>query len=557
MAARQFDAIIVGAGFGGLYMLHKLRTLGFTAHAIEAGADVGGTWYWNRYPGARCDVESMEYSYSFDEALQQEWRWTERYAAQPEILSYARHVAERFDLRRDISFSTRVTAATFDEEQERWIVETDRGETFTGRFVVMATGCLSTPNRPAIPGIDAFAGDIYMTGQWPHEGVDFTGQRVAVIGTGSSGIQAIPVIAREAAQTTVFQRTPNYIAPARNHPMTAEYEAGFRTSYPEKRAEARQTFLGIRAQGEPAHVPAMSVSGEERTALYEAGWERGGLSVLGSFPDLLVDREANETLAQFVRARTRERVVDPEVADLLCPKDYPVGSKRMCIDTGYFETFNLPNVTLVDLRAEPIERIAPAAVVTSAGEYPCDAIVLATGFDAMTGTLGRIAIAGRGGQLLTEAWADGPHTYLGLAMAGFPNLFLITGPGSPSVFSNMLMSIEQHVEWIAQCLADLRNTCAATIEPDAAAQAAWDEHSAAVAAPTVCVDASSWYTGANVPGKPRGFMVYLGGVPGYRAICDGVTRSGYAGFAIDGRAIPPPADFMVLAAGLQEAEAAA
>jgi cyclohexanone monooxygenase len=546
MAESDFDAIIVGAGFAGLYMLHKLRGLGLSAHIYEAGEDVGGTWFWNRYPGARCDVESMEYSYSFDQELEQEWRWTERYAPQPEILSYIRHVAERFDLRRDISFATRVVSADFDEGSGLWSVATDAGETRRARFCIMATGCLSTPNRPDIPGLDSFAGGVYMTGQWPHQGVDFSGHKVAVIGTGSSGIQSIPAIAKQAAHTTVFQRTANYIAPARNHPMTQEYEADFRANYRSRRKEALQTFLGIGTRGEPAHVPAMSVSKEERNALYEDGWRRGGLGVLGSFPDLLVDREANETLAEFVRGKTLERVNDPAVADLLCPRDYPVGSKRMCIDTDYFETFNRDDVDLVDLNAEPIERITANGLVTAKRQVALDAIVLATGFDAMTGTLAKIAIAGRGGQRLGEAWADGPHTYLGLAVAGFPNLFMITGPGSPSVFSNMLVSIEQHVDWIGQCLADLRARGADTIEVLPQAQEAWDEHSAAVAAPTVCPDALSWYTGANVPGKPRGFMVYLGGVPSYRAICDAVARDGYRGFAIDGVASAPPGDFAAL-----------
>jgi len=556
MTGRQFDAIIVGAGFAGLYMLHKLRGLGLTAHVFEAGDDVGGTWYWNRYPGARCDVESMEYSYSFDQALEQEWRWSERYATQPEILTYAQHVAERYDLRRDITFSTRVTAATFDEASNLWIVETDRGQRLAARFCIMATGCLSSVNRPDIPGLDRFEGRVYQTGLWPHEAVDFTGQKVAVIGTGSSAIQSIPVIASQAAQLTVFQRTANFVAPARNHPMSAEYEERFKANYRELRSKMLQGYFGALAHREPSPLPALSVPEAERTAFYEQGWRHGGLGILGSYPDLLFDAGANETLAEFVRGKVRETVADPAVAELLCPIDHPVGSKRMCIDTGYFETFNRDNVTLVDLKAEPIERITPHGIATATREFAVDAIVLATGFDAMTGTLAKIAITGRGGSTLAREWANGPAAYLGLMVEGFPNLFLITGPGSPSVLSNMLVSIEQHVDWIGDCIRTLADRQAATIEPTAEAQQAWVEHGNAVAAPTVYPAAKSWYTGANVPGKPRVFMAYIGGVPGYRRICEAVTRAGYAGFAIDGKAGPPPADFMALLGMAQESAAA-
>jgi cyclohexanone monooxygenase len=552
MAERDFDAIVVGAGFAGLYMLHKLRGLGFAAHAFEAGNDVGGTWYWNRYPGARCDVESMEYSYSFDEELEQEWSWSERYATQPEILSYAQHVAERYDLLPLISFATRVESASFDEAGNVWTVATDRGDHFTARFVIMATGCLSTPNRPEIPGLDGFEGPVYQTGRWPHEGVDFTGQKVAVVGTGSSAIQSIPMIARQAAQLTVFQRTPNYVAPAMNHPMSAEYENDFKLNYRERRAKMLQGYFGALTHGHPMSVPAMSVSEAERTALYEDGWQAGGLGILGSFPDLLFDREANETLAEFVRGKIREKVSNPETAELLCPKDYPVGSKRMCIDTGYFETFNRDNVTLVDLNAEPIERVTPHGLATSKREFDFDAIVLATGFDAMTGTLSKIAITGRNGRNLKREWEGGPAAYLGLMVEGFPNLFLVTGPTSPSVLSNMMTSIEQHVVWIGECIAALRGRQAETIEPSAEAQAAWVAHGSAVAAPTVYPSSKSWYTGANIPGKPFVFMAYIGGVPGYRAICEGVVAGDYAGFAIDGEASPPPADFMALMKPPQE-----
>jgi cyclohexanone monooxygenase len=553
MAQKDFDAIVVGAGFAGLYMLHKLRGLGLSARVFEAGEDVGGTWYWNRYPGARCDVESMEYSYSFDEELEQEWHWTERYATQPEILRYVQHVAERFDLRRDIAFSTRVTAATFDEASELWTIETDRGDKLAARYCIMATGCLSTPNRPNIPGLADFQGGIYQTGLWPHARVDFSGLNVAVIGTGSSAIQAIPAIAREAAQVTVFQRTPNYVAPAHNHPMSAEYEADFKTNYRQRRRQMLQGYFGAIAHGNPSSAPSVSVSPEERKALYEEGWRQGGLGILGSFPDLLFDRAGNATLAEFVRGKVREKVADPQVAELLCPKDHPVGSKRMCIDTGYFETFNRDNVTLVDLNAEPIERITAPGLTTAKRAFDFDALVLATGFDAITGTLAKIAIAGRGGRTLAQKWANGPEAYLGLMPEGFPNLFLITGPGSPSVLSNMMVSIEQHVGFIGDCLAALGGR---TIEAIPEAERAWVAHGNAVAAPTVYPDGKSWYTGANIPGKPRSFMAYIGGVPGYRAICEAIARDGYPGFAVDGEPSAPPEDFFALMAPPQEAAAA-
>jgi cyclohexanone monooxygenase len=555
VADRNFDAIVVGAGFAGLHMLHKLRGIGLSARVIEAGSDVGGTWYWNRYPGARCDIESMEYCYSFDAELEQEWRWTERYATQPEILSYLQHVADRFDLRRDISLSTRVTAATFDEATSRWTVDTDDGAALTARFCIMATGCLSVINRPDLPGLAEFEGPVYQTGLWPHEGVDFTGQAVAVIGTGSSAVQTIPAVARQAESLTVFQRTPNFVAPANNHAMSEAYEADFKRNYKAKRQDGLNSYFGIVMQGDVNAVPAMSVPNAKRTADYQQRWDNGGLSILGTFPDLLFDRAANDTLADFVRGKIREKVAHPDVAERLCPKDHPIGSKRMCVDTGYFETFNAEHVTLVDIRAEPIERFTAGGISTSAREFSFDAIVLATGFDAMTGALARIAITGRGGRTLAEHWRDGPRTYLGLACAGFPNLFLITGPGSPSVLSNMIVSIEQHVGWISDCLATLTERGATTFEATAEAEQAWVDHGAAVAAPTVYPEAKSWYTGANVADKPRVFMAYIGGVPGYRAICSAVARS-YAGFAIDGQEAPAPVDFMAVLTNAPEATAA-
>ena len=530
-ATSHIDAVIVGAGLAGLYMLHRLRSLGLSARVFEAGTDVGGTWYWNRYPGARCDVESMEYSYSFSEELQQEWHWTERFASQPEILRYVGHVADRFGLRRDIQFATRVTAATFDETTGRWAIETDHGDRVSAQFCIMATGCLSSTQQPQFPGLDTFAGRWYHTGRWPHEGVDFTGQRVGIIGTGSSAIQSIPIIARQAAQLTVFQRTPNYSVPARNAPMDDEYEQRIKAQYAGLRQQERESRAGIALQ-EPAEQSALAVTPEERTRAYEARWSRGGLGLARTFTDLLTNREANETAAEFVRAKIRAIVQDAAVAEALTPTAYPIGTKRLCADTDYFDTFNRDNVTLVDVRKAPIIAITPGGLRTQDAEYALDSIVFAIGFDAMTGALLGVDIRGRRGIALRDRWAAGPRSYLGLAIAGFPNLFTITGPGSPSVLSNMIVSIEQHVDWIAGCLAHLRAHGLATIEATETAQEAWAEHVNEVGHATLYPAANSWYMGANIPGKPRVFMPYIGGVGTYREKCDEIAAQGYAGFAL-------------------------
>ena len=524
------DAVVVGAGFAGLYMLQRLRALGMTARAFEAGGDVGGTWYWNRYPGARCDIESMQYSYAFSEELQQEWCWTERFASQPEILRYAGHVADRFDLRRDIQFDTRVTAAHFDEARDLWHIETDRGGRVSARFCIMATGCLSAGRLPDIPGMDDFRGAIYHTGQWPHEGVDFGGQRVGIIGTGSSAIQAVPVLAEQAASLVVFQRTPNFSIPARNGPMTPEYEASWKQDYAERREAARYARSGTLYDF--GQCSALDVTAEERAREYAMRWEKGGINFMTAYSDLATNDAANATAAEFVRDRIRAIVRDPAVAEMLCPCDYPIGAKRICVDSSYFETFNRPNVELVDIRATPIVAITPRGIRTEGGDYALDGIVYATGFDAMTGALDRIVITGRGGVPLRRKWAAGPRTYLGLMTAGFPNLFMVTGPGSPSVLSNVIAAIEQHVEWIADCLADLRARDAEVIEPDEAAENAWVEHVNEVAHRTLHVKANSWYLGANVPGKARVFMPYIGGLGEYRRICAEVVRDGYRGFHI-------------------------
>jgi cyclohexanone monooxygenase len=531
--AAAYDAVVVGAGFAGLYMLHRLRGLGMRARAFEAGGDVGGTWYWNRYPGARCDVESMQYSYSFDDALQQAWRWSERYAGQPEILRYANHVADRFALRRDITFDTRVVAAGYDEAGERWEIETSRGARVSARFLVMATGCLSAGRLPDLPGRESFAGASFHTSDWPRDGVDFAGQRVGVIGTGSSAIQAIPVLAAQAGHLVVFQRTANYSVPARNAPLAPEYEQAWKTDYAARRQAARGARSGILY--EVGTSAALDVPPEEREREYARRWKAGGINMLSAYTDLLTDADANETAAEFVRAQIRALVRDRATAERLAPRDYPIGTKRICLDTGYFETFNRDNVALVDIRADPIAAITPGGVrLASGAEHALDSLVYATGFDAMTGALLGIAITGRDGQTLTDAWAAGPRSYLGLMVAGFPNLFTVTGPGSPSVLSNMIVSIEQHVDWITDCLAWLRERDAAYIEATEAAQDAWVEHVNEVAHRTLYPRAASWYMGANVPGKPRVFMPYIGGVGVYRQACDAVAAGGYTGFRVGG-----------------------
>jgi cation diffusion facilitator CzcD-associated flavoprotein CzcO len=525
----DFDAVIVGAGFAGLYMLHRLRTLGFSARVCEAGSGVGGTWFWNRYPGARCDVESMEYSYQFSDELQQQWEWTERYAGQPEILRYVNHVAEKFDLRRDIQFDTRVAAASFDEASGRWRIKTGNGGEFTARYCIMATGCLSSANIPKLAGLETFQGRRYHTGHWPHQRVDFTGLRVGVIGTGSSAIQSIPIIAGEAEQLYVFQRTPNYAVPARNAPLDPRVQQAIKADYAGLRQRAKTMRNGI--QYPVNEASAVEATETERQREYQARWERGGLSFLGSFADLLVDRQANDTAAEFVRAKIRDAVHDPAVAAALSPRN-TFGCKRLCIDTGYYQTFNRANVTLVDVNRAPIDGVTRDGLVAGGNTYKLDAIVFATGFDAMTGALRKIDIRGRAGKRLEEKWAEGPRTYLGVAIAGFPNLFTITGPGSPSVLTNMLPSIEQHVEWIADCMLYAREHGRAGIEPTPAAEDEWVAHVNEVAGGTLFPSCNSWYVGANIPGKPRVFMPYIGGFPRYVETCRQIAADGYTGFAL-------------------------
>ncbi|MBX8686135.1 NAD(P)-binding protein [Mycobacterium sp. 20091114027_K0903767] len=522
------DVIVVGAGFGGLYALHKFRSQGMSVRVFEAAPEVGGTWYFNRYPGARCDVESVDYCYSFSDELQQAWTWTEKYATQAEILRYINWVADRLDLRRDITFETRVTSAVLDEQRLRWNITTDTGETVDARFVVMATGPLSAAMTPDIPGLETFGGAVYHTAHWPHEEVDFTGKRVAVIGTGSSGIQSIPIIAEQAEQLCVFQRTPNYSVPAGNRPLSGEEIAEIKANYAERRR------MSWRSGGGSPHVPhpklTMDATPEERYQAFEKRWELGGVLFSKTFSDQMISLEANDEARKFYENKIRAVIDDPDVAELLIPGDHPIGTKRICTDTNYFQTFNRPNVTLVSVRKTPIESIDHTGIHTSDAHYDIDALVLATGFDAMTGTLAKIDIVGRGGEKLVEDWAHGPRTYLGLGTDGFPNLFLVSGPGAPAVLANMVLHAEAHVNWIADAIDYLDRHGYAAIEPTPEAVDNWIAECAQRAEATLFTRANSWYMGANVPGKPRMFMLFIGGFGVYLDICNEAAAAGYKGF---------------------------
>ncbi|MGR8948388.1 MAG: flavin-containing monooxygenase [Gammaproteobacteria bacterium] len=526
-AHKKYDVIIVGAGFAGLYMLYRLRSQGLSARVLEAGSGVGGTWFWNRYPGARCDVDSMEYSYQFSDELQQEWTWSERFAPQAEILEYLNHVADRFELRDDIELNCRVLSAHFDADRVSWDIESENGA-FSAKYCVMATGCLSSANLPDIKGRDAFEGRSYHTGHWPHEGVDFSGQAVGIIGTGSSAVQSIPLIAEQARSLTVFQRTATYSIPARNRPLTDNEIGELKARYPEFRAQNWKEPFGVDFKtGETA-----ALDNDEQTRLkeYEKRWENGGLRFLAAFNDTLLDEKSNETAAEFVRNKIRSIVKDPATAKALLPRQL-IGCKRLCLDTNYYETFNRANVHLVDLQQQPITEIYGRGVKTTAADYELDVLVFATGFDAMTGALDKIDIRGRDGLRLKEKWRAGPLTYLGLGMAGFPNLFTVSGPGSPSVLSNMVPTIEQHVEWIADCIKYVNDNGYSSIEAREEDEQAWIKHVNDVANTTLYPGCSSWYLGANVPGKPRVFMPYVG-VPPYVEKCRQVVADGYAGFTL-------------------------
>jgi cation diffusion facilitator CzcD-associated flavoprotein CzcO len=530
--ANDLDAVIIGAGFSGLYQLHCLRDqLGLRARVLEAGHGVGGTWFWNRYPGARCDSESHSYMYYFSKELVDEWEWSERYPQQPEILRYLNHVADRFALRSDIQLNTRVESARFEPGQQRWIVTTQQGDRFTARFLITAVGCLSSANIPNIPGLSEFSGKWFHTGQWPHEGVDFSGQRVGVIGTGSTGIQAIPVIAEQAAHLTVFQRTANYSIPARNAPLTTEFK-----QYAKQSSEEIRHVMNSNTNAHPFRIAqrqAAQTAAAQRQAIYEAAWQKGGLQFRATFDDLLLDEAANSTAADFIRKKIRATVSDPVKADILSDIDHPFAAKRPPIDSFYFETYNRSNVDLIDLRATPIERITERGIQTSAGEVVLDVIVFATGFDAMTGSLLKIQIEGKDGRTLKDEWRSGPRTYLGLQTPGFPNLFTITGPGSPSVLCNLPPAIEQHVNWITACIDHMRRHDLRQIEASEDASAAWVEQVNAAANATLLAKVKhSWYLGANVPGKPQVFMPYAGGFARYIDICNQVVANDYEGFQL-------------------------
>jgi cation diffusion facilitator CzcD-associated flavoprotein CzcO len=530
-STKPFDAVVVGAGFSGLYMLYRLREAGFSTAVFEAGDGVGGTWYWNRYPGARCDSESIYYNYTFSEELYNEWTWTSRYPAQPEILRYLNFVADKFDLKKDIQFKTRVQSAHYNEDTKKWEIQLDNGTNVTAKYFITGVGCLSAANLPKFNGFENFKGEFYHTGHWPHEGVDFKGKRVGIIGTGSSGVQAIPVIAQEAEHLTVFQRTPQYSAPARNHPYSEEYLEQAKNNFLEIKKQMRES-----AGGQPAIPPdksALEVTPEERQKVYEHAWENGGLGLFAAYYDITINEEANETVAEFIRGKIKEIVKDPETASKLLPSYY-YGTKRPIIDTNYYETFNRDNVSLVDVRKNPIEEITTSGVRTSEEEVELDALVFATGYDGMTGPLLKIDIRGKDGISLKGKWNGGAstRTYLGVANAGFPNFFMITGPESPSVLSNMPVSIEQHVEWIGDCIEHFEKQGVETIEAAVEAEESWSKHCREVAEATLFTKTDSWYTGANIPGKPRGFLIYLGGVGAYRKKCEEIAANGYEGFTI-------------------------
>jgi cyclohexanone monooxygenase len=525
------DVVVIGAGFGGLYATYRLAASGRRFRVFEKAPDVGGTWFYNRYPGARCDVDSLQYSYSFSEDLQQEWEWTERFAGQPEILRYIRHVAQRFDLYRHISFDTRVTSVVWDDAARCWEVSTDRGDTVRATWVVTAVGCLSTPKEPEIDGLADFAGESYYTNSWPHDEPDFRGKRVGVIGTGSSGIQSIPLIAETAAEVTVYQRTPAYTMPAMNRPLEPDEVVAHKAQYAQHRAQERGSRSGTLVVGHAD--PALAASDQERRRRFEECWRAGSFGcALVSFSDIVTHRDANDHLVDFLQEKVHAIVEDQEVASALASWEYPFGSRRVCLDTDYYATFNAPHVHLVDVKRDPIIAVTPGGVRTQSGERAHDVIVYATGFDAFTGTLFRLGIRGRDGVRLADAWADGPRTYLGLQTAGFPNLFVVVGPQSPSLVVNVVRAIEQHVDWIMDALDHADAHGIGVVEADPAAQDDWVDHVAEVGHATLYPVADSYMTNANIPGKPRVFMPYLGGFGAYGERIAQVAAQGYPGFVL-------------------------
>ncbi|ARG59231.1 flavin-containing monooxygenase [Mycobacterium kansasii] len=526
------DVVVVGAGFAGLYAAYRLRLAGQSMRIFEAGDDLGGTWYWNRYPGARVDIPSVDYMFSFDADWSKDWQWSEKYATQPEILRYLNHVADKHDLRRDMQFGTRVTQAHWDDTLSGYRVRTDRGDEIGCHYLVMATGCLSVPKDLDIPGVENFTGELYFTSSWPHEPVDFTGKRVGVVGTGSSGIQSIPLIAAQAAQLVVFQRTPCFSIPAHNGPIAPDKLAQLVDDSAYRQA-AKYSFGGVPL--ERTSTPAFSVSADERRQRYERAWQRGELlEVLNLYTDVMSNTLANNDFAEFIRGKIRSIVRDPQTAEALCPTTYPVGAKRLCLDTNYYATFNLPHVRLVNLQDQPLVSVTETGIATAGESFEFDTIVFATGFDAITGAVAAVDIVGRDGLALKDKWRHGPSTYLGLMTEGFPNLFLIAGPHSPSVLSNMAVSIEQHLDFVADALTYLRAHGFDQIEPTKLAEAGWMRHVDDAASITLFPQANSWYVGANIPGKPRTFMAYAAGVDFYRMACDEVAAREYLGFALSG-----------------------
>jgi len=537
----KLHVLVVGAGFAGMYILKMLKDAGYNVLVVEEADGVGGTWYWNRYPGARCDVPSLEYSYGFSDDLQQEWEWSSKYSTQPEILEYANHVANRFDLKRYIRFGQRVMSATYLEETKSWYVVTSSGNQFESKYCIMATGSISAINKPKFAGLDSFKGDWYLTGRWPHENVDLSGKSVGIIGTGSTGVQTIPMIAEKAKQLTVFQRTANYSIPARNRSLGPEEVKEIKSNYGAVRERQRQTKAGIMVRIEedfdnymtvnPGMKSALEVSEDERAKEYQQRWEKGFHGFLAGYTDIGLNENANETAAEFVRSKIRETVKDPATAEILSPKD-TIGCKRLCADTNYFETYNKENVSLIDLNQTPIETLVPEGIKTSEKVFELDVVIFATGFDALTGALTSIDISGKEGRKLADKWADGPRSFLGLTVEGFPNMFTITGPGSPAVLGNVLMAIEQHVEWVFQCINDMESSGKTEIEADMIAEDEWMDHVEDLASETLRYSCNSWYVGANVPGKKRVFMPYTGGYDVYRKRCKDIADHGYAGFIL-------------------------
>lgn len=531
----MIDVLVIGAGFAGLRALHSCREMGLSTRVVEAGDGIGGVWYYNQYPGARCDVESFDYSYRFSPELEQEWRWSERYATQPEILRYINHVADRFDLRRDVCLNTRVVRAEYDAGTMRWIVDCEDGRQWSAGRLILAMGQLSAPKQTTYPGQETFAGRIIYSAQWPKDKIDFTGKRVAIIGTGSSGVQMTPVIARQAAQLTIFQRTANYSIPAANAPVSDAEDRMVKTDYRARREAARNSPSGLGFVPDPRS--AIDVSAEEREAAYSAAWNRLGFGFALTFRDILLNQQSNDTASDFIRRRIAEQVEDPVIRNLLTPAAFPFGTRRPSVDSGYFATFNRPNVKLVDISTAPITAFTPDGIQTRDTEYPFDIIIYATGFDAFTGSLLKPDIIGRNGVQLRDKWSAGPISFLGLAVQSFPNMFIIVGPGSPSLLSNVLLSSEEQIDWLTALFEHCRQNAIAEVEASAEAEQDWVEHVNARAQETLYVKTPSYYMGAEIPGKPQVFMPYSGGVRGYRRILENTAASGYEGFTLNKRAV--------------------